>query len=551
MDMRTPEPALPPPARSEARQFIALLVIAAATAQAVGLTLNMKSQFGANDISRWCTVWSLLERRTYAIDDCPWHSKTQDKVKKLDKLEAPGADAGVRKRFEYAIAPRAWKQGEPVERFYSSKPPLLPTLIAGVLYPVRKLTGVPLDGSVPQERLPRWVEKPVEDRPGAVTHVMETPSEPVRWPVSTLYFKPVILLLNVVPLFFFLVLYARLLDRYAENDWAWFLCLFSGAWGTLLLPFVQTLNNHTVAAWSAFFALNALVRIWDLGESSPWTFARAGFWGAFCACNELPAALFGVLLFLPLLARFPRSTLVGFVPAAAVPCAAFLATQFIALGQFTPVYEEFGTKAYNYEGSYWTTPLEMDWFNLPVEVDPVAEGAAGDGTGAGQQESLSRDRDAGAAKPATRRRFRESYGVYLFHMTLGHHGVFSLTPIFLFSLGGALRIVFGRGRPLKLTAAFTLLLTVGLLAFYTWNPKARNYGGSTQGLRWLFWLVPFWLIVLPAGVAGGQSRRWLRGLTLAALFVSVLSVGYALRVPWSHPWLLDAMEHLNLYTLKR
>ena len=29
----------------------------------------------------------------------------------------------------------------------------------------------------------------------------------------------------------------------------------------------------------------------------------------------------------------------------------------------------------------------------------------------------------------------------------------------------------------------------------------------------------------------------------------LVSVGYALRVPWSHPWLLDFLEHLNLDTL--
>ena len=50
--------------------------------------------------------------------------------------------------------------------------------------------------------------------------------------------------------------------------------------------------------------------------------------------------------------------------AALVPCVAFLATQYIAFGQFTPVYEEFGTRSYQYEGSYWNTPLEMDWYNL-------------------------------------------------------------------------------------------------------------------------------------------------------------------------------------------
>src|SRR3954465_1528565 len=95
--------------RSQARQFVALIVITTATAQALGLTLKSPTQLGANDISRWCTVWSLLERGTYAIDDCPWQDKTQDKVLKPDKLAAPGAGASAVQRLEYAIAPRAWK----------------------------------------------------------------------------------------------------------------------------------------------------------------------------------------------------------------------------------------------------------------------------------------------------------------------------------------------------------------------------------------------------------------------------------------------------------
>ncbi|MDR3639149.1 MAG: hypothetical protein P4L84_35415 [Isosphaeraceae bacterium] len=505
------EPIETPLVRSQTRQFVALLVICAATAQALGLTLNMKSQFGANDISRWCTVWSLLERGTYAIDDCPWQGKTQDKVKKPDKLAPPGPEAGLLRKLEYGLAARSWKDGEPVERFYSSKPPLLPTLIAGLIYPVRKLSGVRLDRLATEPRLPRLVEKPVEGKPGVVEKVVEVPAEPVQWPAWSFYFKSIILLLNVVPMFVFLIMYARLLDRYAANDWAWFFCLVSAAWGTLLFSFVQTLNNHTVAAWAAFFAIYGLIRIWDEGVRSAWTFAATGFWAAFCACNELPAAVFGLALFAILAARFPRLTLLYFVPAATVPCVAFFVTQFIALGQFKPVYEEFGTKSYTYEGSYWNEPLEMDWFNVHPEPKSV----------------------------------------YLFHMTFGHHGVFSLTPIFLFSIAGAVAIVFGRGARLKPVAWLTLVLTAAMVAFYAWNPKARNYGGSTQGLRWLFWLIPSWLVVLPPGVSGGQDRRWLRWLALAALFVSVLSVGYALRTPWSHPWLVDAMEHLGLYRLKR
>ena len=146
-------------------------------------------------------------------------------------------------------------------------------------------------------------------------------------------------------------------------------------------------------------------------------------------------------------------------------------------------------------------------------------------------------------------------------MTFGHHGVFSLTPIFLFSAWGAFRLIKAggqitslfdlKGPPMVALAYLTTVLTVVLLAFYTWNPKARNYGGSTQGLRWLFWLIPLWLLMLPSGVGAGETRTWSRRLALVALAISIMSVGYAIRNPWSHPWLLDALEHLDLYTLTK
>lgn len=520
-----PEPQTPVPGgRSEPRRFLAMILIGSVSALALGATFKMPTQLEANDISRWCTVWSLLERGTYAIDECPWASKTQDKVKKSDKLSEPVATASPLRKLEYQIAPASWKEGEAVDHFYSSKPPLLPTMIAGLLYPFRQATGVALDRVVEVPRLPRNVEKPVEGKPGQTEFVLETPKEPVRWPAYVLYLKPMIILLNVVPMIVMLILYARLLDRVAEGDWAWFLSLFAASLGTYLLVFNQTLNNHTVAAVSAFFALYAFQKIWARKNRSAWIFAAAGFFGGFCACNELPAALFGAILFLLLFVRFPIRTARAFVPAAIVPIAAFLATQYLAFGQFTPVYEEFGTKSYNYEGSYWNTPLEFDWFNgFTTQVVN------------GQEVRVPN---------------QEPYEVYLFHMTFGHHGVFSLSPIFLFSIYGALRQIFKRGK-LEGVSWITILLTAAMLAFYTWNPKARNYGGSTQGLRWLFWLIPFWLFVLPAGVEAGQRSRFVRGITLAALMVSVLSVGYAFRSPWSHPWIVDMLEHLDLYELKR
>src|SRR3974390_2737565 len=103
--------------RPDTRRFAAMLIITVATAVALGITLRQPTQMGANDISRWCTVWSLLERGSYIIDECPWQLDTQDKV-----FRAP--------RGRGDTAPGQ----EPVHHYYSSKPAFLPTLIAGALY---------------------------------------------------------------------------------------------------------------------------------------------------------------------------------------------------------------------------------------------------------------------------------------------------------------------------------------------------------------------------------------------------------------------------------
>ena len=501
--MLDPESELDP-RRPEPRHFVALIVITAAVALALGVMLRQSSMIGANDISRWCTVWSLLERGSYIIDECPWLVDTQDKVYRVSKSENAGP--------------------EPVKHYYSSKPALLSTLIAGLLYPARRLTGIPLDRVVLQEREERWVQKVDESAPGKVKGVLEKPKDLVKWPAHVFYFKAVLLLLNILPFCLFLILYSRVLDRYAGNDWAWFFSLVAAALGTYLLPFTQTLNNHTVAAFSAFFALYHFLRIWDEGKLSGWRFAAVGFCAAFTEVNELPALSFLGLIAGLLLLRYPRQTLLYLVPAALVPIAASVAAQHAAVGELKLVYTEFGTESYLWEGSLWKTPLELDSLNLPW-FDP--------------QEAARRGITG------------ESHGLYLFHMTLGHHGFWSLTPIFFFSLVGLGRLLRRVGEPMAAVAWMTTVLTIVLLAFYTWNPLARNYGGSTQGLRWFFWLIPFWLLVLPKGVETGQYRGWVRWLSLLALSVSVISVGYALRNPWTHPWILDALEHLGSYCLPR
>ena len=92
------------PRRPEPRQFVALIVIATAVALALGVLLRQPTMMGANDISRWCTVWSLLERGTYVIDECPWQVDTQDKVYRGRSGENAGAGARQALLLEQAAA---------------------------------------------------------------------------------------------------------------------------------------------------------------------------------------------------------------------------------------------------------------------------------------------------------------------------------------------------------------------------------------------------------------------------------------------------------------
>ena len=178
--------------------------------------------------------------------------------------------------------------------------------------------------------------------------------------------------------------FARLLDRHAANDWAWFFCLVAAAFGTYLLPFTQTLNNHTVAAFSVSSRSTSFSGSGIETISAGWRFAAAGFFAAFAAANELPALAFLVVVVRPAAVVVSPEDARYFVPGAAVPIAAFVAAQYAVFGEFKLAYEAFGTDEYLYEGSLWKTPLDLDAFN----------------------EHPSRTLS------------------YFFHMTLGHHGFF-------------------------------------------------------------------------------------------------------------------------------
>jgi len=421
---------------------LAMVVVFALGGMLTGHLIRTPAILSVNDGSRWDTVWSLVERGTYIIDEAPWQT--------IDKVKREG-------------------------HFYSSKPALLPTIVAGEYWLVKKAFG--------------WK---LPERADSVVHL-------------TLF------LINILPLCLMVWLYAGFLDRYVADYWWRAFWLVAAAFGTYLTSYTITFNNHSIAAASAFFALWAvwqIVQRWggagEVGEAERgecwWHYALAGFFSAFCVCNEQPSGLFALALFGYLLSRRPKATLLWFVPAAAVPTVAFFVTQYLSTGGFLPVYLYRHTELYHYEGSYWNEPKGIDAISEPKHI-------------------------------------------YLFHMLFGHHGVFSLTPLFLFSLVSVILYFRGYIRELGLLHWLAAVLTVLIAAFYV--KTTNNYGGMCNGFRWMFWLIPLWLLVAPLGVKQYGDDRGARFLALVCLAVSVVSMAYAFRQPWSRPWL-----HQWLFTLK-
>lgn len=488
----------------------------------------------ANDRSRWCTVAALVEHGTYAIDK---QVKITDPIKEhrkpwntIDKVKHVGKDGK--------------------QHAYSSKPPLFPTMIA-VLYKVVNLcTGMTL------------TEQPI-------------------------YLARIILaLVNLPILAAFCVATVFSIERVCRSDWARFTCAFATCFGTMLLPFSISLNNHLPAAaatavvmWLYLYAAERLDSSFD-GATGPvrwWVWLAAGLCAAFAAANELPALSMTVFWFL-LFAWLDRGSAIPFVGGVAIVALGFFGTNWLAHESLRPPYAHRGNgpeiAILDSQASKPDMDLakqvreKLDAKSL-VSKDTELEVRSSEDEGrwkiaaGGQRFALclesgrwilrewddwyeyeesywTNDRRAGVD------RGEPSRFIYLFQMTVGHYGVFSLTPIWLLMpIGLITGMRFGPPDFRRLALAVTVATVVCLL-FYLARPLIdRNYGGVSVCFRWLLWFTPLWLLLIgPVMETFCQTRRR-RNLVMLMLAVSVFSVSTALSSPWQSPWIYQFWQFLG------
>ncbi len=498
----------------------------------------------ANDRSRWCAIAALTEEGAWEIDKYIelLDSKGKSKIwNTIDMVKHVGPDGR--------------------EHSYSSKPPLLTLLYAGICKPITMIAG-----------------KKLTEEPFLIG----------RW---------LLVIANGIPLLLWWIWWHRWLERNVPDETARWLLLNVAVWGTFLTTFAATLNNHLHGA--LFFCVS-LTLTWQVlrdaraGYSTPWgVWLSLGVSSAMTVACELPALAWVAALGVILLAADPKRMLVGFGCGSAMIAAAFLASNYWAHGDWRPPYSHrgLGSEIAQLAGLDTQNPPTVDQVIAALDtskypITPMAQIIPARLEGVLQlYDESTMCRVALTSKEGSWKvhlwddwyDYPKSYwlpdnkkGVdrgepdrwrYLMHFTIGHHGVLSLTPFWVWAIAGAACWIAIGNRALSLEssqesipthswwrqwlmsdrAIASAIAAVSLvcIGFYASRDVVdRNYAGVCSGFRWMFWLIPGWLWLSVPAVQWSvrEKRQWAYGLLSVAIAISVLSATIPWTNPWSHPW---------------
>ncbi|MEM9828666.1 MAG: hypothetical protein AAF958_18915 [Planctomycetota bacterium] len=541
---------------------------------------GMTSFFSANDRSRWATVVSLVENGSYEIDSLTRQTHPTMRNRRpfdtIDKVMHRGSDGQF--------------------HAYSSKPPLLATLVACVYAPIHYATPLSI------RQFPSY-----------------TP-------------KIVLALVNGPLLASMILCVMSAASTRMRSRWSWAMAATGISLCTLVSAMAVSLNNHLFAAAATSWVLALFMRLNDsspnhpdpkrskFSATGPLASLLAGGSAALAVVAELPA-LSMLCVWLVLFAWRDRRTVPGFLAGAlsvaglATACngaahgswrvpyahrgvgetlhrlAEFdpsAATEFrprtleelinapeVPAGAFRAELEQrLGPGPFRYsksdEANRWRLQhAGKDYAIVRIMADgdtPVADETVEEKTVADAMWVLARW-DDWYEYPGSYWQEGRRVGVdlgepdrarYAFHMLLGRYGVFSLTPMWcLVPLGlwVAMRPLWRHSpvawftddtlRSALAPAALALgiaVVTLTCIAFYIARPVIdRNYGGVSVGFRWLFWLAPLWWWAACGTLDtwGGRSKtRWGKVWVVALLAASFFSVVVSIDNPWQPPWIV-------------
>ncbi|MFG0266531.1 MAG: hypothetical protein ACF8AM_15510, partial [Rhodopirellula sp. JB055] len=421
--------------------------------------------------------------------------------------------------------------------YSSSKPTLLVTMVAGVYGVVHHTTGLTMT------------------------------EQPIYVP------RLLLLLINLPVLAVFLVTMALTVELIGASDYARRMGVAAACFGTMMVPFAISLNNHLFAAAATSLTLWLYLRAAEKMTDSfsgityhpkftPWVIAGAS--AAFAVAWELPA-LSMLALWAVLFGWMNPRSIPGFSLGAGVVLLGIVGTNQWAHGSLRTPYahrsagEQIETVELPADAATDQIEVALSHSNTLQTADQISLRELAEG---GYEVIAEHSRASEAPEQAQYKLARTGGGwalfvwddwydypgsywrtgqrrgvdlgepsriVYLFHATLGYYGIFSITPLwFLVPVGMVAGCRHGPGYMRRLSASIALASLV-CLVFYVARPEIdRNYGGVSVCFRWMLWFAPLWLYSLVPELSSLSEKIQGRCFTLVLLGASVFSVSTSL-----------------------
>lgn len=293
----------------------------------------------------------------------------------------------------------------------------------------------------------------------------------------------------------FLVFFYRLCCMLLQQKLAIAATMAAACFAYLGVGYATHINNHSTGAALAVIGIYYAYRIRQGRDVRPWHWPLCGLVLGVLPSIDLPGLAITGLISLYLLTHDWKKTLLWFGPALLPGLITHFALTYQISGSFKPFYLNSALKTF--KGFHFRNPGGID-------------------------------------------ALREPKHIYAFNVLIGHHGVFSMTPLYLFGLWELIRSLRHRRY-----FAESLVSAGAILAFFCFFIfRSRNYGGWCVGMRWLVPIMPLFLLYFGLWLDRVRVTRPIWAVVLLAFSVSCFHVQDALTSPFQfsvwHNWLEGA-----------
>ncbi|HTM45862.1 MAG TPA: hypothetical protein VL137_12965 [Polyangiaceae bacterium] len=299
----------------------------------------------------------------------------------------------------------------------------------------------------------------------------------------------------------FLIYLYRFCQLLLKRQLAIILCVAAGAFAYLGAAYATALNNHSIGGAMGFVGFYYAFRIRNQLQVRTRHWIFAGLCLGFLPAVDLPSLALSGCVSLYLLSYDWKKTLLLFAPCLLPGLVVQLGLSVLTTGSLMPAYGNAELKTFS--GNYFR--------QIKSGIDAL----------------------------------HEPKYVYAFNALIGHHGLFSMTPLFGFSLWEMIRHWKRRDRYLPELAVVTAT-TLAVIVFYLW--RTHNYGGWCVGMRWFVPFMPLLLLYFGLWLDRAKLSRSTWAWVLAAFLVSAFNVQDGLTSPfqfsmWNN-W-LEGTPNLN------